>query len=98
MTLLSIMAAAILAVVLLVAALLAPYVIKRRGHAVPSRTEPLIGQVAIVSEAIEPVRGKGRVTVEGQDWAARSTEPVAAGAHVTVVDADGIVLIVEPRA
>ena len=97
MTLLWLMVAGILAVVLLIAALLAPYVIKKRAQGVPSRTEPLIGQTAFVAEAIDPVHGRGRVTVDGQDWAARSAEPIAAGTNVTVIDADGIVLIVEPK-
>ena len=36
--------------------------------------------------------GTGRVNVGGEDWAARSREPIAAGTKVRVVGADGIVL------
>ena len=36
--------------------------------------------------------GAGRVNVAGQDWAARSKDPIATGATVRVVGADGIVL------
>ena len=68
---------------------------RRAAQAVPSRTEPLIGQTAFVTEAIDPVHGKGRVTVGGQDWAARSNDVVTAGTPVTVIEADGIVLVVE---
>ena len=41
---------------------------------------------------IDPMLGTGRVNVAGQDWAARSEEPVATGTRVRVVAADGIVL------
>src|ERR1700716_3191192 len=42
------------------------------GPGVPSRTEALRGKLAEVTEAIDPVRGTGRVIVEGHDWAARA--------------------------
>jgi membrane protein implicated in regulation of membrane protease activity len=45
-----------------------------------------------VTQDVEPLLGTGRVTVSGEDWAARSTEPIPAGATVKVVGADGIVL------
>ena len=41
---------------------------------------------------IDPTLGTGRVNVSGEDWAARSAEPIPAGTKVTVVGADGIVL------
>ena len=62
------------------------------GQGVPSRTEPLIGRHGLVTHDIEPMTGTGRVTVGGEDWAARSTEAIAAGVKVRVVGADGIVL------
>jgi membrane protein implicated in regulation of membrane protease activity len=64
------------------------------GAGVPSRTEALLGKLAHVTEAIDPVRGTGRVNVAGEDWAARSAAPVPAGAEVRVDGADGIVLLV----
>jgi membrane protein implicated in regulation of membrane protease activity len=62
------------------------------GKGVPSRTEPLIGRQGLVTHDINPTTGTGRVTVAGEDWAARSPEPIAAGVTVRVVGADGIVL------
>jgi len=62
------------------------------GRGVPSRTEPLIGRQGVVTHAIDPVLGTGRVTVGGEDWAAKSVESIAAGTTVRVVSADGIVL------
>ena len=45
---------------------------------------------------IDPVRGSGRVNVEGHDWAARASVAIPAGAPVRVDGADGIVLLVSP--
>jgi membrane protein implicated in regulation of membrane protease activity len=91
-------------VVFALLALLLPVLLRRQmvrrfsGRGVPSRTEALVGETGEVTETIDPVRGTGRVVVNGQDWAARSVEPVPAGARVEVLDADGIVLIVTPTA
>jgi membrane protein implicated in regulation of membrane protease activity len=62
------------------------------GRGVPSLTQPLIGRQAVVTQEIDPTLGTGRITVGGEDWAARSSEPVPTGATVRVVAADGIVL------
>jgi membrane protein implicated in regulation of membrane protease activity len=62
------------------------------GPGVPSRTEPLIGKHAVVTHDLDATVGGGRVNVGGEDWAARSTEPIAAGAKVRITGADGIVL------
>jgi len=81
---------------LLLLLLVRPLFATRRigGAGVPSRTEALAGKLAHVTEAIDPVRGTGRVNVAGEDWAARSAAPVPAGAEVRVDGADGIVLLV----
>lgn len=65
---------------------------KLGGQGVPSRTEALVGRHGIVTHDIDPTTGTGRVNVAGEDWAARSREPIAAGTKVRVVGADGIVL------
>ena len=62
------------------------------GRGVPSRTDPLIGKQGVVTHDIDSAVGTGRVTVGGEDWAARSPEPIAAGTKVRVAGADGIVL------
>ncbi|OLD19095.1 MAG: hypothetical protein AUJ01_06455 [Acidobacteria bacterium 13_1_40CM_3_65_5] len=62
------------------------------GPGVPSRTAPLIGRHGIVTHDIEPTLGRGRVTVGGEDWAARSTDAIPIGTKITVTGADGIVL------
>ena len=62
------------------------------GKGVPSRTDTLIGREGLVTHDIDPTIGTGRVTVGGEDWAARSSEVIATGVKVRVVGADGIVL------
>jgi len=77
--------------------LLRPIFVKKlHGPGVPGRTEALFGRDGIVTEAIDPISGTGRVNVGGQDWAARSGTTVAAGTVIKVVGADGIVLEVRP--
>jgi membrane protein implicated in regulation of membrane protease activity len=66
------------------------------GRGVPSRTEALIGRDGVVTSDIDSTIGSGRVNVGGEDWAARSAAPLAAGTRVRVVGADGIVLEVIP--
>ena len=65
---------------------------RRGGRAVPSRTGGLIGKDGIVTHAIDPVVGAGRVNVGGEDWMARSPGALEVGTRVRVVGADGIVL------
>ncbi len=62
------------------------------GQGVPSRTEPLVGRHGQVTHDIDPTLGTGRINVGGEDWAARSTEPLPSGTRIRVVAADGIVL------
>jgi membrane protein implicated in regulation of membrane protease activity len=68
---------------------------KLAGRGVPSRTEPLVGRHGRVTQDIDPVTGTGRITIAGEDWAARSRVTIAAGTKVKVIRADGIVLEVE---
>jgi membrane protein implicated in regulation of membrane protease activity len=62
------------------------------GPGVPSRTDPLVGRHGQVTDDINPTLGTGRINVGGEDWAARSVEPIPAGTKIRVVAADGIVL------
>jgi membrane protein implicated in regulation of membrane protease activity len=77
--------------------LLRPRMVARlTSKGVPSRTDNLIGREGVVTLDIETTVGAGRVNVGGEDWAARSTAPIAAGTRIRVVKADGIVLEVVP--
>ncbi len=79
-------------------ALLLPVLLRRRllqriaGRGLPSRTDALNGALGEVTDAVDPVRGKGRANVNGQDWAIRSDAPIPLGTIVRVDSADGIVL------
>jgi len=68
------------------------------GRGVPSRTEALAGKLGHVTEAIDPVRGTGRVNVAGEDWAARAASVIPIGEEVRVDGADGIILLVSATA
>src|SRR5262245_45753412 len=78
-------------------ALLRPRLVKQLGgRGVPSRTEALMGREGVVTQEIEPRLGSGRVTVSGEDWAARAATSLAVGTRIRVVGADGIVREVRP--
>jgi membrane-bound serine protease (ClpP class) len=65
-----------------------------------SRRRPtVIGEEALLAakgEAIAWQVTEGKVRVNGEIWRARAAGPVQPGAHVKVIDRDGLVLVVEP--
>ncbi len=69
---------------------------KLRSRGIPSRTETLIGKAGMVTQAIDPNTGLGRILVNGEDWAAHSATTLSINTHVRVKGADGITLIVSP--
>jgi len=78
-------------------ALLRPRLVRRLGaRGVPSRTDTLIGKQGVVTHNIDASLGGGRVTVGGEDWAARAATTLAVGTKIRVLKADGIVLEVTP--
>jgi membrane protein implicated in regulation of membrane protease activity len=66
-----------------------------KSHAMPSRSQALVGCFGEVTESIDAATGTGRILVNGQDWAAKSEQIIAAGQRIVVEDHDGIVLIVK---
>jgi membrane protein implicated in regulation of membrane protease activity len=77
--------------------LLRPRLVRQLGaRGVPSRTDTLIGKQGVVTHDIDPSLGAGRVTVGGEDWAARAATTLSVGTKIRVVKADGIVLEVTP--
>jgi membrane-bound serine protease (ClpP class) len=73
-----------------------PLVSRIGGPGVPSRTAPLIGRQGVVTHDVDTSIGTGRVNIGGEDWAARSADPLPTGTKVRVTGADGIVLEVTP--
>lgn len=61
--------------------------------------EELIGMQAIVVSEIDNLHGCGRVTVQGKEWSARTTDDrlLLPGAVVIIRAIDGVKLIVEER-
>lgn len=67
---------------------------------VRTNVESLIGKQAIVISEIDNLQGIGQVTVNGQEWSARSAADsvrLSVGAVVTILAINGVKLIVEER-
>lgn len=67
---------------------------------VRTNVESLIGKQAIVISEINNLQGIGQVTVNGQEWSARSTDEEAAipvGCVVIIERVSGVKLIVTPK-
>ena len=64
---------------------------------VPTNSDRLIGETAVVTEAIDNLDAKGAVKVQGQVWSARSEngEAIPADTRVTVLRIEGVKLIVK---
>ena len=67
--------------------------LRARKRPVVTGGEALIGAAG---EAVFWQGGEGRVRVKGEIWLARADAPLAVGAHVKVLDRDGLVLRVQP--
>src|SRR5438445_9890869 len=77
-----------------------PFLLKHihsESHGVRTNVDALIGRIGTVSERIDPVTGKGRVPVEGEDWRGASImdTPIDAGDRVMVVRVEGTTLFVD---
>lgn len=60
-----------------------------------SNVDRMIGQVAIVTEAIHP-DVEGKVRFEGETWTATATTPITAHSKVKILSVSGTKLRVEP--
>ncbi len=63
-----------------------------------TNADALIGQEALVTEAIDNLSGKGQVKLRGTVWSARSEDdaPIESDAKVTILRIEGVKLIVRP--
>jgi len=67
----------------------------RTPHAIRTGTDALVGQRAVVLEAVDGEGG--RIKLKGDVWSARAFDPdrsIAAGQHVEVVQIDGATAVV----
>jgi len=67
--------------------------VRARRKPVTTGSEQLAGATA---EAVEGFTGRGRVRIFGEEWAATSALPVAAGQKVTIERVEGLLLHVRP--
>lgn len=61
----------------------------------PTNADRLIGQEGIVTEAIDPIEGKGQIKVMGQIWSASCDRPINKDCKVIVKGIKGVKLVVE---
>jgi membrane-bound serine protease (ClpP class) len=62
------------------------------------RSRPATGREGLMNlagEAISDIAEQGKVFVHGEYWNARSDSPIAKGAHVRVIQVDGMLLTVQ---
>lgn len=88
-----------LAVSFILLILVRPWAKKHFNHdRVRTNVQSLIGQEAIVTEDIDNLQARGRVSVRGQEWSARSVndgEALKKGTPVKIRDISGVKLMVE---
>ena len=58
--------------------------------------DAMVGQIGIVTRAIDPDAGDGMVKVDGQDWRVLADEPIAEGRKIRVEKIKGARLKVVP--
>ena len=71
----------------------------QKGRPVSTNADRVLGATAVVTEEVNGLLGRGRVSVLGNSWAARSEDPklvLSSGQQVTVVRIEGVKLIVTP--
>ena len=80
-------------------ALLRPIAKRSAIHRVPTNADRVIGQDAIVSEAIDDLLGQGAVRADGKEWSARSTDgtKIPAGSVVRIDRIEGVKLFVSKK-
>ena len=95
---LQVIVAAVVTLILLLAT--RPFVRRfLQGKETHTNADRVVGSIAVVTEPIDNVLAKGRVTVLGSDWTARSLDggAIPAGAQVRVERIEGVKLIVTPE-
>ena len=75
-----------------------PFARKIQSVRVSTNADRNVGGIAVVTEDIDNLAGKGAVHIDGKEWTARAEndEPVAKGASVIVLRIEGVKLIVSP--
>ncbi len=64
-----------------------------------TNAESLLGKTAVVIEDIDNLKAQGQVSVEGQEWTARSVSEtvIPRDAHVEIMEISGVKLMVKEK-
>lgn len=94
----TIIAVAVAGVLLVVCIVFKPFDKFKKHQTMPTNSDRVIGQVGVVIEKLDKIRGKGLVKVMGQTWSAVSQtgEDIEEGIDVEVCSISGVRLIVKP--
>lgn len=68
--------------------------LNRAGSDMRFGVDALVDEIALVTEAIDPILGGGMVKVGGQVWRATASTPIAAGERVRVAEISGTRVVV----
>ena len=69
-----------------------------KSASVPTNLDRMVGQEAVITEAVDNLRGTGALKIDGKEWSVRSAsgDAIACGCVVKVVKIEGVRLYVEP--
>ena len=69
----------------------------RKAHDIKTNVDAMVGRRALVTEAIDNLNNRGRVSLDGDVWQARSlsNEVILTGTPVEIVQVNSIVLTVK---
>ena len=70
---------------------------KMKPKEVPTNVYTILGKKAVVSQAIDNLKGSGQIKIDGDIWSAKSEsdEPIEEGDSVEILNIDGVRAVVK---
>lgn len=70
---------------------------KMKPKEVPTNVYTILGKKAVVSQAIDNLKGSGQIKIDGDIWSAKSEddEPIEESASVEILNIDGVKAVVK---
>ena len=70
---------------------------KMKPKEVPTNVYTILGKKAVVSQAIDNLKGSGQIKIDGDIWSAKSEsdEPIEEGASVEILNIDAVRAVVK---
>ncbi len=70
---------------------------KMKPKEVPTNVYTILGKKAVVSQAIDNLKGSGQIKIDGDIWSAKSEsdEPIEEGTSVEILNIDGVRAVVK---